>query len=394
MPPHPYVRAQRQDERGDCNQPIHRYPSGDVVAAPAQVAECDRREHDRDNARKEILLGLTRFAGTQPAPHTHRAAPDEVRTNIRRSLLQFREPPYVSVIGSHATVSQTDRCERHDDRRGRHGQLRQPARSPRALVPQPVERHGRDGERHEVRDVAVRQRLERAADAESSEISAATRREVSMQPVQGDRQPSRRDELNVRELDESKRTERIERSSDDAGTAAARERGREEVHAHAGNRKRNDQRDVVRQNRIAGDPVHRRDEDGDAQEVLGERQRIAVRIIDRCVPQADQPVAQTVGIPADNPRVQERIDEIGGQPASRMLPQRQRHDDRRDREADERDHELPQADVDSRLAIGRRRRVDVHRRGFLCVRDGNIPWANDKSRTLSGRLECRCTSVT
>ena len=52
---------------------------------------------------------------------------------------------------------------------------------------------------------------------------------------------------------------------------------------------------------------------GDAEQVLGKSERALVRKEDRRIPQTGEAVPQAIGVPAKNPRVQQRIPEVARQ---------------------------------------------------------------------------------
>ena len=134
-----------------------------------------------------------------------------------------------------------------------------------------------------------------------------------MQSPQRQGEPAGRHHLKVGDMGEAKRAEGVERAGHGGGGTAVGQVANQEVHAQAGDGERQPEGDVVGEHGIAGDPIHRRDEPRDAEQILGKRQRRTVGKVNGRVPQPLKPVAEAIGIPPDSPGVKQRVDEIGGQ---------------------------------------------------------------------------------
>ena len=197
------------------------------------------------------------------------------------------------------------------------------------------DRDDRHRHREEEQEVAVRQALHHEGRDETGQRPPRARREVAVQRPQRDRHPAVHQHLQVRHVRRAVRAPHERQRGQHRGVAASGEVARQQVHADAGQRERADQRDVVEEDGVAGQPVDRRQRHGDAEQVLGVGQRVRVGVERRRRPQAAQPVAQPIGVPAEDPRVQQRIAE--GRRHRRAGPQRQRPgpDDREREEADE-----------------------------------------------------------
>ena len=126
------------------------------------------------------------------------------------------------------------------------------------------------------------------------------------------------------------------RPGEERRVAPACQLARQEVHARSGDDVGQEKGDVVAEDRIAGQPDDRRDDDRDAQQVLREGDRVAARKQDRRVPEGVEAVTQPVGVPAQQPCREQRIAEIAGQRAAEVKDQRKR---RHQRQAGEREHD-------------------------------------------------------
>jgi hypothetical protein len=121
------------------------------------------------------------------------------------------------------------------------------------------------------------------------------------------------------------------------------QRAHEQVHPCAGDRERQDERDVILKDRVSGQPVDGRDEDRDAEQVFGKRERVRVRIEDRRVPHAGESVPQMIRVPRENPRVEQRIERVRRQRPPQVRHERQCGRDRQDEEPAGNDQEFARA---------------------------------------------------
>ena len=92
-----------------------------------------------------------------------------------------------------------------------------------------------------------------------------------MERPQAQRQPSGHQPLQVREMSDTKRRERVDRRRHGRCIASFRQEAREQVHADAGVGVRSDEREVVYEDRIRRQPLEGRRQHRDAEEVIGIR---------------------------------------------------------------------------------------------------------------------------
>ncbi|PYQ79558.1 MAG: hypothetical protein DMG01_08475 [Acidobacteria bacterium] len=128
-----------------------------------------------------------------------------------------------------------------------------------------------------------------------------------MQPEKRERHPAGHHRLQVTGLRHVVRVEREDRCGDDRRVDAPRERAREHEHRCAGKDERREEDRVVAEDRVAGRPLDRRGEHRDAEQMLGERERVVERIEDWHLPEAAKAVAEPIGVPGENPGVQQRV---------------------------------------------------------------------------------------
>ena len=184
--------------------------------------------------------------------------------------------------------------------------------------------HGenRDRDSQKVEVVTVRQPLHDERERESGQRAARAGLNVSMQPDERQWHPARHQHLEMPDVPESCRSEREDRPRHNRRIVSAGQAPGEPPHPDAGQRERRDECDVVRDKGPAREPHDWRDRHADAEQMLGKCERAPIRIEDRRIPQAGEAVAQAIGVPSENPRVEQRIAEVARQRLIDMKRQR------------------------------------------------------------------------
>ena len=186
------------------------------------------------------------------------------------------------------------RIQRADGDRG-HRQIAEHAHAQCARSsPHAPHADGHDREAEEEQVIAVRHRLEPVRDRRAGECRPRSCIEVAMQPEKRERHPAGHHRLQVTGLRHVVRVEREDRCGDDRRADAPSERAREHEHRCAGKDERREEDRVVAEDRVAGRPLDRRGEHRDAEQMLGERERVVERIEDWHLPEAAKAVAGTL----------------------------------------------------------------------------------------------------
>jgi hypothetical protein len=130
---------------------------------------------------------------------------------------------------------------------------------------------------------------------------------------QGERAPATREHLHPGHLTRRQvGTAGEQHAGDDGGVDAASELAHQHEHREAGERIAGEERDVVGEDGVAGQPIDRRDEERDAEQVLGVGKRVRVGVEDRGVPQVPRMRHDRIAHPAQDPCIQHRIAEVAG----------------------------------------------------------------------------------
>ena len=251
-----------------------------------------------------------------PWRYAPRSAPNvDTSSSVRWRPYVCRTSKYTSAIGANVTRMHSALTARPVAMRRRSCGARH----------QGVERedHGRHGQ--EIQVVAVRQPLHDEGGRERREREPRSRFEVLVQAEQREGHPARHQHLQVADLAQPRRSEGENCAREDRRVLTRRQTPGEAPHPDGRQRERRDEGDVVGDKRAAGEPHNRGDGYADAEQVFGKRQRVAIREEDRGVPQSSQAVAEAVGVPSENPRVQQRIAEIARQRFVEMEHQRPGH---------------------------------------------------------------------
>ena len=161
-----------------------------------------------------------------------------------------------------------------------------------------------DGEEQEV---GVGQPLQRERARERGHGPPAARVEVPVQRPERERHPSRDEQLEMCELRESIGAECEGDRGEEGGVCPTAQPPGQQEHAHARERERQQDGDVVGENRILRRPPDWRDERGDAQQVLRVRQGVGVGVERRRLPDSREPMEEPVSPPCERPCVEERV---------------------------------------------------------------------------------------
>ena len=121
------------------------------------------------------------------------------------------------------------------------------------------------------------------------------------------RQPTGEDVLHVRQLREAERHEGVEDAGRDSCRRAAADHPPEEKRAEAGEGEAEEERDVVRGQRVDAERAQRKEQQRDAVEILAERQRVLRRIERVRIEEMQRLVQRRVPIPVEDPGVDVRV---------------------------------------------------------------------------------------
>jgi hypothetical protein len=139
----------------------------------------------------------------------------------------------------------------------------------------------------------------------------------SSQAIQDKWHPLRRDHLDMGELRYSIRSKRVNQAGGEARPSAAGDLAHEEEHSEPGQHEGGEKQQVIRKDDVAGQRVNRKDLHCLREQMfrVGERQRLWIKnvrvpeISNRAEVAAEKP-QNAVGIPRQNPRVQQRVTQI------------------------------------------------------------------------------------
>ncbi len=231
----------------------------------------------------------------------------------------MRQPHVLLCLG----VLQQGRCgHRAEDRRRRDESAGTPQRA-HGRAPHSVDREDQgDGHRQEEAKVDVGVDLQGPAGDESRQRPAAVGLEPPVQAEEREQAPSRAEHLQPRHLTAHEvRAAHHDDAGDDRRILSPGQGPHEHEHRRAEEREAQQEGDVVEEDRVAGQPVDRRHEHGNADQVFGERQGIGMRMEDGRVPQRRGTGHGGVADPAQNPGVQHGIAGIAGQRLRQMRQQ-------------------------------------------------------------------------
>ena len=199
-------------------------------------------------------------------------------------------------------------------------------------------------ERREVeQEVAAGPVLRHQRRGGAGERPGTPRVEVAPESVERERHPLRRHHLQVRELPDAVRRERIEQAGHEPRARAPGQLAHEQERPEAREDEGRQEQQVVRQHDVAGERVHRKDLQHLRHQVLGvgERQRFRVEDVrvevaaERAEIAAEEP-EPVIGAPLQDPAVQHRVAEVPRDVAREARGQGPRH-----REGDDRSTRPP-----------------------------------------------------
>ena len=236
-------------------------------------------------------------------------ADGEIVGRPRAELDGVAARPRQALLALDAQIGRGDRRdgETDDDRRGR--QVQRVRRQPIGMAEHLDDRHDRHRHREEEQEVAVRQALDHERGGEAGQREPRAGREVAVQRPQRDRHPAVHQHLQVRHVGCAVRAPHERQRGEHRGVPASGEIARQQIHAGASQRERADQRDVVDEDGVAGQPVDWRQRHARCRAGVRSRRACRYGIERRRRPQAAQHMPQPIGVPAEDPRVQQRIAE-------------------------------------------------------------------------------------
>ena len=257
----------------------------------------------------------------EPAPEPEIVRGLEDARDVRAEGDDLVRPPPHAVCVLVRPVAVEDGREQ----RGRHGPGEEDARQrPPALASRGEPQEPEPDEHRQVEQVVpARQRLHEPAGREQHQPAASGVLEISMEPRERERHPVRGQDLDVRELRHAVRREAEREAGDERAVMAPGDRVRQEVRRQRAQRKRQEERGVVAEQRIAAQPDHRRGDPGQPEQVLRKGHRPGGREELRRVPPLFGQ-RQDTRVPGHQPGVEQRVAEIVGNPAARVQDQRPR----------------------------------------------------------------------
>ena len=138
-----------------------------------------------------------------------------------------------------------------------------------------------------------------------------------MQCNERERRPEHPEHLHVSDLGHAVRIEPVAHAGDGGRIVTARDLVRQHVRRHRAQWKGQEEYCVIGGDRFGAEPLHRRRDHAQTEQVLGERERAAQRPEHRRIPPV-RGERDGVRVPPQNPRAQKRIAEVvrhdGGQP--------------------------------------------------------------------------------
>ena len=254
------------------------------------------------------------------APERLRLVGRQVAVDVGRVVRHLSERPRTEPMLAQCEVRQQ---ERHG--RARHDRRRRAQRRPRSQVlPQPAAGHlvdhVRGHERHEVeQEVAAGPVLRHQRRRSAGERPGAARVEVAPEAVQRERHPLRRHHLQVRELPDPVRRERVEQAGHETRARAPGQLAHEQKRPETREDEGRQEQQVVRQDDVARERVDGEDLQHLRRQMLGvrERQRFGVEDVrvEVAAERAEVPAEEAepvIGAPLQDPAVQHRIAEVPG----------------------------------------------------------------------------------
>ena len=303
----PQVASMEQDARAQPQQQA-RDREGDPGPAPgapvrpeAAPAGADHRQHHRGEAEEmgRVLVGV----GDSQPPLVEQVArqhveiavdPDGIRDPAREA-----ERAAVRDVGER----EQDRERHRGQERGHELDERLP---PDAPPPRQDRDRGPDQQRRVETPVHAAQALRGVGGRSAQRRPPARAREEAQQAEQYEREPLVREDLQADQLVHVPGVERVEHAGGERARAFARHLARQQVHAEARRGQRHEAHDVVRQHQVARQPRHGSRLQRRHEEVLGIRERVAIRVEGVAVEQVQRVARQLVQNPADGPDVERR----------------------------------------------------------------------------------------
>ncbi len=311
--------------------------------ADDEQSESDDDQHDcGDPGEQKILLAGSRSG----RPKRQKGGSVRERADRRAELSNVAEASREAERLVCVPILEQYRNERQrcDYPRGENVEARSRVSTPVDEPHQP--RH--DQCRQKQHEVTVRERLKQPGCTEQREPRSAAPRlsqgsgaaggcgQILMESEQHQGHPLGRQHLKVGELSGAVRREGERQAGAPAGRVRSREPEREQIGEEPRQRERQQHCHVVADDWCRAGPLHRSGEDADPQQVLGKRHRVLHRKQKWRVPptfgQRDG-----VGVPPENPRVEDGVAGVAGNVGGEVPCQRPRCEDRQQDEKEEDD---------------------------------------------------------
>ena len=295
---------------------------GDAVETPADHGPQAPRPAARPAQAREQrpVSGALRPEQQRPPVDPHA----EVGPDVGAVALDHLDAVPEAHVVLDAVVDVQHGREQHGERQAAGDNLQQRHRAPGAALAR-SRRAGRqrDRQHQEHAQVHVRERLQQPAGDEAGQRPAGAGVDEAVQLGQGERAPPAGQHLQPGDVARGEiRAAGEEDAGDEGGIGAAGEPAHQDEHRETGEGVAGEEGHVVGEDGVAGEPVDRGDEEGDAEQVLRIGERVGVRMEDRRVPQIPGVGDDRVADPAEDPRVQHRIAGVARQGVGQARQQR------------------------------------------------------------------------
>ena len=277
----------------------------------------DRHKQHRHRARKQIPLRPDHRLETR-APEPELAVGGEPGVRVGAVLHHGGERARGLSEATHLHVGVEERERESDAYRGGDRRAEPCARVAQAMAQPRLRRDvRRQPERGVHEEVPVGEVLRRQGETGEHGVAPAAPLPPLVQSPQHEREPLRREDLQVWPLVHAIQRESVEQSRDDCRPAIAREAAHEQIRAECRQDERREEQQVIGQQNVTCQRVHGRALHGLRHEQFRLAERVRRRMEDVGVPPvrqrrdvAVQHAARLVEVPREDPRVEERIAEV------------------------------------------------------------------------------------
>ena len=305
---------------------------------PPALADRERRQQHNRETRKKRTLGLWPRAN-EASPQGHAHVCRQVPVHVGREATGF--PSDRALNPSRRSSRYGIRNGSRGDGDGRCGRQQMTPHLP--VGPEPSPRHfPREKNAHRRREeqqvITARQVLRDPGQRAARKRRESPRLEVAVEAEPRKRHPHRGQHLEVRQRAEAVRRESVGHAGKECGASRAGQLADEQKHPERREHERGKERHVVDEDRVLRDRVDRKDHHRLRGEMFRVRKRERMRIVDVRVPVlakraqvTGRRAQQVLGVPRQDPAVEQRIAQVGGQFACEAADERPRQDEREER---------------------------------------------------------------